>query len=332
MDSGFNQFFTQIPTGLIVMFCGSGILLVFSIIVMVNIRSRKAQAALAAASNARSVGATRPPMVSAIKTTSEYDMPDVDDLLTSEPIGSVPAPARIANAGTYSVRTADGEMLEVVEVLSVLRDVAEGGLLIQIGDQVVRNPPALADSEFKRRFNSTVSELAKSLSTPATRPAPPPPKPTPVSVPVDPSEPTAAPIPVDEPPLDVLTDLPPVAPTDARRSTSTTPIVGAAPGDLPKFNLGDNPLPVNKPLRRVPKPTNAPIPEINVGGSVEAYLQHRLSITPEFAGRSIHIVNSPKGELLIEVDGKHYDSISDVEDIDAKLFLAETIEEWQSRQ
>jgi hypothetical protein len=116
------------------------------------------------------------------------------------------------------------------------------------------------------------------------------------------------------------------------RSTSTTArVIGTAPGDLPKFTLNETPISA-KPLRRVPKPTNDPIPEINVGGSIEAYLQHRLAITPEFAGRSIHIRSSPKGGVIIEVDGRQYEAVGDVEDTDAKLFLAETIEEWQSRQ
>jgi len=221
------------------------------------------------------------------------------------------------------VRTVDGETLETVEVLTVLRDVTDGGLLIQIGDQIVRNPPALADSEFKRRFNGTISELAKSLSIPkpAAIPAP---RPAPAVVVTNTD-------PLSEPSLDDLTDLPVQLPNEPTRSTNTTRAVGVAPGDLPKFTLSETPMNA-KPLRRVPKPTGEPIPEINVGGSVEAYLQHRLSLTPEFAGRSIHIRTSPKGGIVIDVEGKQYEAVGDIEDIDAKLFLAETIEEWQSRQ
>ncbi len=327
MDSGFEQFFSQIPTGLIIMLCGSGIVLIVSAIAMISARNRRMQTALMAMqAQPYSIPAARRPMVTSMSNAlpSDYDdMPDVDSLLNTDTLTTEVPAVRMARSGTFSVRTVDGETLETVEVLTVLRDVTDGGLLIQIGDQIVRNPPALADSEFKRRFNGTISELAKSLSIPkpAAIPAP---RPAPAVVVTNTD-------PLSEPSLDDLTDLPVQLPNEPTRSTNTTRAVGVAPGDLPKFTLSETPMNA-KPLRRVPKPTGEPIPEINVGGSVEAYLQHRLSLTPEFAGRSIHIRTSPKGGIVIDVEGKQYEAVGDIEDIDAKLFLAETIEEWQSRQ
>ncbi len=327
MDSGFEQFFSQIPTGLIIMLCGSGIVLIVSVIAMISARNRRMQTALMAMqAQPYSIPAARRPMVTSMSNAlpSDYDdMPDVDSLLNTDTLTTEVPAVRMARSGTFSVRTVDGETLETVEVLTVLRDVTDGGLLIQIGDQIVRNPPALADSEFKRRFNGTISELAKSLSIPkpAAIPAP---RPAPAVVVTNTD-------PLSEPSLDDLTDLPVQLPNEPTRSTNTTRAVGVAPGDLPNFTLSETPMNA-KPLRRVPKPTGEPIPEINVGGSVEAYLQHRLSLTPEFAGRSIHIRTSPKGGIVIDVEGKQYEAVGDIEDIDAKLFLAETIEEWQSRQ
>jgi len=327
VDSGFEQFFSQIPTGLIIMLCGSGIVLIVSAIAMISARNRRMQTALMAMqAQPYSIPAARRPMVTSMSNAlpSDYDdMPDVDSLLNTDTLTTEVPAVRMARSGTFSVRTVDGETLETVEVLTVLRDVTDGGLLIQIGDQIVRNPPALADSEFKRRFNGTISELAKSLSIPkpAAIPAP---RPAPAVVVTNTD-------PLSEPSLDDLTDLPVQLPNEPTRSTNTTRAVGVAPGDLPKFTLSETPMNA-KPLRRVPKPTGEPIPEINVGGSVEAYLQHRLSLTPEFAGRSIHIRTSPKGGIVIDVEGKQYEAVGDIEDIDAKLFLAETIEEWQSRQ
>lgn len=319
MDSGLSAFFEQIPVGLIFMFCGSGLGLVAVLTYMIVSRNRKATAALhnaalaGANASAKSQGGF---MFNASAPTPSYsggdnDLPDLDSLLSDDGMVNDLPKTRPVSSGTYSVTLADGEAVEAVEVLTILRDVAEGGLLIQIGDKIYRNPPAFADSEFKRRFNTTVTDLARSISTIKLPPA------TPASMP-------AKPIEQAESKPTVSANLPPTPITD--------PVKAAAPvpGDLPKFSMPDNPTEVKRG-RRVPLPTQ-PIPDIDIGGSVEAYLQHKLRLTPEYAGRSIHIRIDTLGDVTIEVDGRFFDSVGAVDDDEVREYLQATIEEWQSRQ
>lgn len=248
---------------------------------------------------------------------SNADMPDLESLLNADGmVNDLPAApsataARPNRSGTFTVRTADGDSVEAAEVLTVLRDVAEGGLLVQIGDKVYRNPPALADSDFKRRFNTIMSELAKSLSTPAART-------TSEMRDLTSALPAAPDAPISPPPM------------------MTPPVTSASPPsssfDLPKYTLPETSIPPRGLGRRPPKPTNEPIPEINVGGSVESFLQHKLSQTPTFAGRRIHILPAVKGGVVIEVDGTFYETVSDIEADDVRTFLQSTIDEWGSRQ
>jgi hypothetical protein len=310
MDSGgIGNFLGQLPPILYIVFCGSSLALAFALGFMVYNRRRKAQAA---------AGGLMPVMAATGGTSSmdstPGDLPDLDDLLNpaSLPTESAPKPAR---SGMFTVKLADGEEVEVAEVLTVLRDVAEGGLIIQIGGKAYRNPPALADADFKRRFNSTLRDLSQSaISAPPPKPAAPAAPPAPV---------------VDELPAETTipgssngTPTPPVKP----------PVVAAnapLPGDLPKFKLPDTPP---TPPKRGRKPVAEPIPEINIAGAIEAFLQHKLSLTPEYSGRSIHVRPASDGGVHIEVDDKLYDTVGDVEDETVREFLTATIAEWQSRQ
>jgi hypothetical protein len=276
------------------MFCGSSLALVAVLAMIINNRGKRARAAELAAmpiTVAHANVGNAPP-----SGGSGGDLPDLDSLLNVDPSSSAPRPMQ---RGTFMLKTTPGENVEAVEVMTILRDVAEGGLIVQIGDKVYRNPPALADAEFKRRFNSTVRDLFKSigdtsLSTRAT------------------GEITA----VDE----EAPAPPPLAPP---------PILpgSPAPGDLPKFKVPDF---QEKPKRR--KGPADEIPEINIAGAIEEYLQYKLSMTTQFARRFIHVRPSVGGGLRIDVDDKSYETVGDVEDEAVRLFLQATIEEWQSRQ
>lgn len=294
LDSGFTDFFRQLPAIFIIMFCGSSIALVTVLAVIINARGKRARAAEATAvpiTIAHANVGSAPP-----SGGSGGDLPDLDSLLNVDPSAAAPRPIQ---RGTFALNTTPGETVEAVEVMIILRDVAEGGLIVQIGDKVFRNPPALADAEFKRRFNSTVRDLYlsigdTSLSTRAT------------------GEMAAA----DESPAPPSTAPPPTMPGVP------------APGDLPKFKMPDF---QEKPKRGRKLPTEE-IPEINIAGAIEEYLQYKLAMTPQFARRFIHVRSAVGGGLRIDVDDKSYETVGDVEDDDVRTFLQATIEEWQSRQ
>lgn len=311
MDSGgISDFLGQIPVGLILLFCGSGVLLLITMGYMVNSRSRRARKAV--------------PPVSRYNDAYDDgadDLPDLDVLASSEVASPAPTPATPAApprpSGTFSIFLAEGETVDVVEVLSVVRDVADGSLIIRIADKAYRNPPAVADAEFKRRFHNTLRDLND-----AQRPVDSTRAPAPAAPAAEPDEPPAAAAPEAAAPAAAT---PPVEMPSAPPLSAYEP----APGDLPKFKMPEGP-PI-KP-KRGQRPAAEPIPEINIAGAIEAFLQHKLTKLPQYSSRSIHVRPAVHGGVQIEVDGVYFESVSEIEDAAVRQFLTSTIEEWQSRQ
>lgn len=320
MDSGLGDFFRQIPPILIIMFCGSGLLLVGAIALMVGARARKANAALAAAGPS--------PVTFASQQAGE--LPDLDALVAVE------APARPQRKGTFTIPLTGGGEVEAVEVMTILRDVADGGLIIQIGDKSYRNPPALADAEFKRRFNMTVRDLYDSISRQSLSPAP-----APAAAVSDVPRALGE---AADPIADATLETPSVDPAQpagdnaGERPSVTMPppsviaastALGPLPGDLPKFKLPDT---IEPPRRGRRRPPAEPIPEINIAEAIEEFLQYKLRSESQFAGRSLHVRPAIGGGVKIEVDGQFYDSVDEVADAEVRAYLQAVIAEWQSRQ
>ncbi|MEP7290989.1 MAG: hypothetical protein ABI835_04355 [Chloroflexota bacterium] len=299
MDSGVSDFVRQIPQGFVLMFCGSGVLLAVVLVYIVRERNKRANRA-----------------VPAVTTEFDYpdyeetsaDLPDLDILASGEMVSQ--SFAQVRSAGAHTVALEGGENVEVVEVLTVLRDVGEGGLIIQIGEKAYRNPPAYADVDFKRRLHTTLRDL-NSVQLSVGVPEP---------MPVDP---VAAEF---EAPLQT----PPPAPSmSASQEFARLNPYEPAPGDLPKFRMPDGP-PVRP--KRGQRPIKEAIPEINIAASIEAFLQHKLVVTALYRGHSIHVVPAAHGAVRIEVDGMFYESVAEVKDVAVRQFIAATIEEWQARQ
>jgi len=306
--SGFAEFISQLPPIAVLMFCLSGLGLVAVITASVIQRGRKmrrleAIAASAAASGSlmdappfgRSHAHTIAPISSDNSGTNLPDLPDLDDLT---------APTRAGRSGAFSVRLADGTLIDAVEVLTVLRDVADGTLLIQLGDRAYRYPNgAAADPEIVRRLatlRTALGSTAGSVSVPSTLP-------TPVVPPVT----------------------PPILPA-ASVSPTKTVIPGQRPGDLPKFKIPDQ---VEAPKRfGRPKRPDEVIPEINIAAAIEEYLQYKLLTTNPLPGRTLHIRSANTGGIVIEVDGRFFEAVGDVDDPAVRSFLQQAIQEWQDRQ
>jgi hypothetical protein len=342
MDSGIGDFIRQIPTGLIGMLCLSALLLIGVTIYIFWARSkrRKAADAPATAAAAPTAPADEPPPM--------QEMPDLDILTTplaadpavtvsvspppsettvsaaaADPAGAVSVTAPVSAeperpAGAFRVHlTEGGDPLDVVEVLVVLRDTVDGGLLVRMGDKVYRNPPATADGSFKRQFNLTMKELATGKR--ATAETAPTPAGTPTAPPI-PSAPAAVAEPTAPPSTARTGEVPPV----------TVPPNVPLPGDLPKFKLPDK---IEVPPRRGRKaPPKEVIPEINIAVAIESFLQHKLTVTQAYPGHSIHVRPAGDGGVEIEVDGNIYEAVGDIEDAGVRAFIAATIEEWQARQ
>ncbi|MCA9907235.1 MAG: hypothetical protein KC519_01210, partial [Anaerolineae bacterium] len=218
---------------------------------------------------------------------------------------------------------------EALEVLTVMRDVAGGGLIVQLGDKTRRISKNMEDAEFRQKLTAILKEMAGAMGTPAststanTTAAKPQPQvtdePKSTSPVVETNAVSAAPTPE------------PVTPrlqTDAAPRLTAAPSARSASFDLPTYTL-DTPTPNSrKDLKRA---IEQPVPELDIAGRIESFLQHKLATTDTFSGRALHILPADDG-IRIQVDEVFYDAVSDVQDATVREFLQSTIQEWQDRQ
>lgn len=309
------DFLSQFPPTVMLAFCGFMLLLVVSLVLLVITMRRK-----------RSTAAARPAPGRVPTLDSElspaHDLPDLDLLVGAErpsvastsvaPASAAPvspaaaAPAR--RSGTYWLGLTDGRQVEAADVLTVSRDLAEGTLIVQIGNQSYGHVAEITDADARRRLKAALRELAQQMTEPTRETSP-------VVPPVAEPAPVVPPAPKPAPP-------PPVMPRAA------TPLPeGDGSWKLPNYNEM-----ANEPLKLRGGAPKQAVPEINIASAIEAYLQHKLRYTPEFAERRLHILNSPNGGVRIEVDGRFYEAVSDIEDAATRAFIAEAIQEWQASQ
>lgn len=316
-DSGELTGFLQQPfVGPVLgMLCVVSFLLIAVVGTLVYVRRRKAQSA-----------PVIPAPSYATDPSISHDMPDLDLLVNTaglvQPAAPVAAtPTRAVRKGTFVVAVNDGDATEAVEVMVILRDLVDGKLIVQMGDKAYQS--VNNDADFKDRFNKIMRELAQVVAKPAAQAAP------------DDLSEDGTPVQVDEPETPSLANLmqpatPAEQPVPKPRPSAPPPPPpsGVMPGDLPSFKLDDNPY--ERPKRGQKKEVK-PVPELNIAGAIEAYLQYKLRNTPEYTGRSIHIYPSPDGGVSIEVEGRYYDAVGDIEDTEMREFVATAIQEWQDR-
>lgn len=316
----FAGFVGQIPIILVLQVCLAALLLVGAAIYFINRRRNLAQQKQAAEGGLY---------------TTAAEMPDID-LLIREAHASAP-PERTARPGVFNVSLHTGRETEASEVLAILRDVQDGRLIIQMGETAYRT---LVDTpEVKKEFTQIMKELSEVVLKPDENADK-----KPLRQEIAPTLPVAMPSQeTDLPALDDLVGEPPTAaaavpppPAKPKAPARPRPPItpeGTMPGDLASYKLEDNPVKITKGgLLKRQKYESAPIPELDIARAIEAYLQHKLLHTEEFDGRSIHIHSGVGGGVRIEVDGKFFEAVSDVDEPDIRDFLTETIQEWQDRQ
>lgn len=328
MGSDFSEFLGQpFISGILSLMCFVTLLLIATIAGIVYMRRQKAQQKLAETAPPSFVGA--PAYYTASSST---DMPDLNMLMSTPaapkpapvakptpPPAPTPTPQRQARKGTFAITPKDSSQTEAVEVLTLLRDVMDGSLIVQMGDKAYQN--VNNDPEFKEKFNRLMRELGQLTNKPAAEI-------TEQQMDVAASDATTVPPPIP-PASETIAAAEPsfLAPKKSVRPPPMT-VDGKMPGDLPSFKLEDNPM---QKLKRGQKMDLQPVPELNIAGAIEAYLQYKLSHSSTYTGRSIHIYPAPGGGVSIEVDGQYFDAVSDVTDSAVREFLSETIAEWQER-
>jgi hypothetical protein len=352
----FSDFLQQIPFALIIQICLAGSLLAGAIVYFRYIRKRRTDQPPAEPDNpapveevlpdAEAVEPDSPPEPAALPRIDMGLLPDLD-LLVDSPLADVPPaapqtapplipdepPKRVSESGTYTLNLHSGQTATAKEVLTILRDADDDRLIVQIGDIAYRT---LVDNpDTRKQFTQIMRELSDTVTKPDARVAASPEveAPTSESMP-DPIPAEVIPEPLSENDVPDLRDL--LLETPEPTVESTPPPItpeGDMPGDLPSFRLEDHPVEVKKRgLLRRKKVESAPVPELDIAASIEAYLQHKLKHTAEYTGRKIHVHSAPGGGVRIQVDEQYYDAVGDVDDAAIREFMAATIQEWQDRQ
>lgn len=201
------------------------------------------------------------------------------------------------------VEVASGGDTSAREMISILRDNADGHLIIQIGNTGYRT---LADNpKAKTGFSKIMKELSTVITTPDDN----------------------API-VDEPVSDVSK---PVAYTSKPAETDDEDEI--LPGDIRFASIDELPdaYKVGRFGRVKVNKVEEKVKEVSIAEATEAYLQYKIQQTPQYQNRGIHIRSAFGGGLKIDVDGKSYDFVDEVEDAEVRTFIQEAIAEWQDR-
>lgn len=215
------------------------------------------------------------------------------------------SPTGVPPTGVSPTLTSGG----AIEVMRVLRDLADGSLLVEMDGQRFRSLNHIADPQVRRRFLGNAQALARfaqlsevdgMLDLPDMPPQTPPVSPTPVEA--WPAAPPAAPPPP-----------PPVLSSSTREAESPSKRRGL-------FGLGGS-----KETEEVEEPKS-------MAEEIEGLLQYRLTLNPDLVHRSIHIRPAHHGSILIEVDGQSFDGLGEVEDDTIRDFIQSVIQEWEARQ
>lgn len=178
---------------------------------------------------------------------------------------------------------------EAVEVMRVLRDLADGSLVVEIGGRRYRSLRDIDDPQVGRRFMGNVKVLARFAQLDK------------YSVPEAWVEPPADAAPAPPPLADQGWSAPPPPPSSLLQPARQADIQA----DLQPFSMVEQ---------------------------IEEMLQDRKMRNPALAHRSIHIHSTAGGGVRVEVDGRYYEGVGDVQDDEARGFLQATIREWEDRQ
>lgn len=200
-----------------------------------------------------------------------------------------------------------------VEIMRVWRDLGDGSLMIELDGQRFRAPREIGSAELARRFVNVVRELWTMVNT---------------GMPIRASN------------TGSNADL-------SEGNTRASGISLAAPGGSVESKGGQSTLsaytPPSPPASDLKAPgmlrafgrtvaSQAQTRPSGIADAVEDFLQFKLSNTPQFQQRNIHVRPSFDGGVRIEVDGRSYNGVGDVIDPDVRDFLTATFREWEARQ
>jgi hypothetical protein len=350
MDLG--DFLVQIPSGLILMVCGSGLLFVISLLIIAQRHNRRkirrdsaVMGAVLTPDNPLAEAPAKVPSASTGPGLLSRTWKSVHDFF----FYSEDERAERERAKAQAVMAVDPPASgisappDAVEVLHLWRDVVDGSLIIQIGEDTYRTMGDITAAGQERRFMAVLRELARiaketadTVSVPASMPAPPLP-----TMP-DQADEAAAPVmadeesaPDDEPDLEPPTPEVAAILTAAQKETARPSLTSdvqspyAEPEPEPLGTFFSN---VRNAVRRGGKaPAKGPeAPPLSIADEIEDFLQTRLrSASPELQSRRIHVRPSMDGGVRIEVDGQFFETVGDIAEEDVRIYVIDTIQTWE---
>lgn len=206
-----------------------------------------------------------------------------------QPAQPAPAPLPEENAADETPFTApqdeqppaDAPAGDVIELLRVYRDLADGGLIVTIGDRQFRSLAELRNTDLARRFEIVMRDL-DALAHPQP--------PAPARASQDRAE----------------ADDEIVSPRERSMLRQVTRMAMGQPAESPQEQA-----------------------ELSIADQIEELLQEHLRETPQFAGRTIHVRPALRGGVQIEVNGKFYEGVGDVDDEEVRALLMAVVREWE---
>jgi hypothetical protein len=354
---GLQDFLAQIPSSLIMMVCGSGVLLIVVWAFIIYRRTQRrttpqsapldpipaeaveAPSAEQPAETAPAEAATNPLTAVGQKVRNfffytEEEREAITQQQEANPASTPPPPAPV-NAPP-----------DATEIMRIWRDVVDGSLIIQIGDEHYRTMGDVKLAGQERRFMAVLRELARlaketgsEVTTAPPAASEPPPAPQPALPPAEPAPVAAAPLPQPEPEeLAPPAPEPEPAPVPAPDPGPVQPV--APPVQQPAAPAANDSEPIGSFFQNVRKAVQTggksaqvePTPEPpGIAQQIELILQAKIQATPAFQGRRIHIHPSVSGGVTIEADGTFYEAVSDIEDEDVRAFVQSAIQAWEQR-
>jgi len=70
-------------------------------------------------------------------------------------------------------------------------------------------------------------------------------------------------------------------------------------------------------------------PALSIADQIEDLLQEHLRETPQFAGHTIHVRPALSGGVQIEVNGKFYEGVGDIDEEEVRVLLMAVVREWE---
>jgi hypothetical protein len=192
-----------------------------------------------------------------------------------------------------------------VELLRVWRDLSDGSLIVEIGGRRFESLDDLRSADLERRFLNVVRDLDSLAGRTGAAPERAAPE-------------RAAPKRAAPPPAKAPAKPAPAEHDDAPPPPSMSP--GSMLRQMTRVAMGQTPDPVE------------PVPELNIADQIEDLLQARLAKLPEYQGRKIHVRPSIEGGVRIEVDGRFFDGVGDVDDDTVRDLLMDVVREWENTQ